>query len=139
MTFAASCTWRGSWALVITPKFEAPKIRLGRLKLEWLRALNVSARNCTVIFSRRLHSFCRDTSNASRPGPRTMFRPAVPNVFWPGRTKAAVLNHSDAVLGPMLGSPTRLGRSMLLPLTRPMCATSAPAADDKLTVKGAPL
>ena len=44
-----------------------------------------------------------------------------------------------AVCGPAFGLPIRLGRSRLLPLTRPMGETSCPAAEERFTVKGAPL
>src|ERR1700686_1435719 len=46
------------------------------------------------------------------PGPRKMFRPASPNVYWAFGVKAAVLNHSVTVGFARCQLPTRLGRSV---------------------------
>ena len=41
-----------------------------------------------------------DKSTLVKPGPVTIFRPAVPNVSWAGKANAEVLNHSVGVWGP---------------------------------------
>src|SRR6202043_140083 len=107
------------------------------LKLGWFSRLKASTRNCRLVDSRKAHSFCKDVSRSTKLGPMTSFRRAVPNVNTAGREKDVVLNHCLAVLGPALGSPVTLGRSRLLPLMRPMFATSFEAP--RFTVNGAPL
>ena len=46
-------------------------------------------------------------------GPMIVLRPALPKVPGAAGAKAAVLNHASQRLGPLFGSPTALGRSLL--------------------------
>src|SRR5579859_193398 len=74
----------------------------------WLKTLKNSARNWVVTRSEIRVFLKRLKSQSLRPGPRRMPRPAVPK--WPvASTKAALLNHACAVLGPF-GLPTKSGR-----------------------------
>src|SRR5262245_31364816 len=103
---------RGSPAVVIVPKLEAPSTAFGLPNGGVLRRLTASARNSTSgpteIGIRRLSA----RSTFLYDGPRTGFRDAVPSVKGPACWNAAVLNHRDVERSSdgNSGSPTRFGR-----------------------------
>src|ERR1700678_2630728 len=82
------------------------------------RTLNASARIWSVNSRGREKSLNKETWAVVYPGPYTGLRGAVPNV-WPAcnLVKAAVLNHSFTVFGPMFGSiPGTMSGRMVAPL-----------------------
>src|SRR5437016_2046936 len=92
------------------PKFGVNAIRLGRLKLGWLKRLKASARNCSLAFSRSAMLRCRERSISCRPGPITPLREALPNEYKAGSEKTAVANHCRGLRAPSFGLPETLGR-----------------------------
>src|SRR3989442_13192358 len=94
-TFTASCTTRGSPAVVIVPKSAAPNTALGLPSGGVLSRLNASARSSSAVpaptGTRRLNA----RSTFLNAGPRTGVRDAEPSVNWGAAPKAAVLNHPE--------------------------------------------
>src|SRR5437588_2634590 len=83
----------------------------GKLKFVRLNRLNASTPILSARDPRSGNRFETATSNEAKPGPRTLLRPALPNVKAGGTANALVLNHSAAVALLNSGSPTRFGRS----------------------------
>src|SRR5690349_7888670 len=96
----------------MVPNAELLKVTLGSDRFGWLKRLNTSARNCSLTNSRIGVDFSTDISAELVRGPMMVLRPALPNVPAGAGAKAAVLNHASQRLGPLLGSPTRFGRSL---------------------------
>src|SRR5258708_4969100 len=113
-----SCRMRGSPALVIRPNKEDDRVAVGLFRLTRLSKLNASNRN-----SRRCRSengieklLNAEKSTFAIPGPRSVFRPIVPNVPGALSRNAAVLNHramrsAVALCGSRYGSPIISTRS----------------------------
>src|SRR3984893_11382118 len=87
-------TRAGSWParLVITPKVELVTPVLGKPKLGWLKALNASARNCSLYFSpKRGKVLATPKSKLEKCGPRRVSRlPTVSPVMGEKAAAAAV-------------------------------------------------
>src|ERR1700722_5829003 len=87
-------TRAGSWParLVITPKVELVTPVLGKPKFGWLKALNASARNCSLYFSPKRGKFlATPKSKLEKCGPRRVSRlPTVSPVMGEKAAAAAV-------------------------------------------------
>src|SRR5262245_31506863 len=75
-------------------------LAFGMPRLVWFKALVASNRSWTCPRShfgmRRV--LLAEKSTSENRGPRRIFRPSLPNLYWPGATNAAGLNHCAAVL-----------------------------------------
>src|ERR1700757_4015966 len=97
----------------MVPNAALLNVTFGSAKLGWLKMLKNSDRNCRSARSLIRVDFNTEKSAILVRGPMMTLRPALPNVPLAGATKAAVLNQASTRLGPLLGSPTRFGRSLL--------------------------
>ena len=88
--------------------------------------LKNSARNCKCAFSLMRVDLITEKSAMLLRGPMMVLRPALPNVPAVAGVNAAVLNHASQRLGPLLGFPMALGRSLL---DSPLPLGAAPTAD----------
>ena len=83
------------------PKLGDDKSVTGKAKFAWLAKLKHSTRNCSWRFSARAKFFSSDKSTLANPGPRTILRPAFPNlpasVMGSNRRKAERLTHCSTV------------------------------------------
>src|SRR5581483_2196766 len=70
----------GAFAELIRPKFADPVPASGKPNCAWLKALNISLRNCSRVFSRKgsAKSFWMPRSQLFTPGPLKIARPALP-------------------------------------------------------------
>jgi len=97
----------------MSPKLPAPSVELGGPKLGWLKMFTQSDRNCSSIRSLTLMVLARDMLKTFKYGPRSVFRPLLPNVPDVAEAYAAVLNQEIELTGdedtPVFGLPTRLG------------------------------
>ncbi len=101
---------RAGPAELMTPKLDEPKLLPGSPRLVWLKALKKPPRNRSLARSESLKSRKREKSKLTRPGPRTIPTPALPNWNSAGCAKAAVLNHCWTVRPEdRVGSAVRLG------------------------------
>src|SRR2546428_5665169 len=82
-------------------------ISFGYEKLAWLKALNISARNCAVNFSVTVNFLNSDASNVARPGPRNDPRATLPKVPGVGIRKAFGSNQRSGL--PKTTGPWKFG------------------------------
>src|SRR6202042_849174 len=102
----------GSFAEKIFPKVRGWSAKAsGRLKFARLSRLNDSASAGRVTPSRNAKRRFSARSTVARLGPRRIFRPALPHVYWGGMAKAETLNHSCGVGWERVGLNRTFGRS----------------------------
>ena len=71
---------RGSLVLVIRPGLRALMLFRGFSRLAWLKALNISQRDCSFVLSVMSNFLKRAESGFQFPGPMMRFLPGLPNV-----------------------------------------------------------
>ena len=89
--FSASCTIRGSAAVVILPKLALVRIVPGFPGFKWFGRLNASARNSIDWFSRTGNVRVSPIFKVTLPGPRILLLPRFPYVPKAGCANAAAL------------------------------------------------
>src|SRR5207245_1379600 len=73
----------------ITPAAALPMVAFGRSNCGWLKMLKNSLRNCRVYLSAIGNCLKTEKSRFVRCGPRRIFRPPLPYVYWRGVAHAA--------------------------------------------------
>src|SRR5215467_9049207 len=100
----------------MVPKAGEPKLPFGSLKGGVFDMLKTSARNSKLARSVMRNVFPNIRSAFCKPGPRTGFRELLPIANCGASTKAAALNHCEALrFAKALGSLTRFGRCVPYP------------------------